>query len=106
MNKFDNPDHYKELSDRKKEALLEFCNSFEKIKGFNLDNTSYGLKHVFEDLYRKELHGEMFGSSISNGQFKGAMVEAGFEVKDKRAQNWSFNISKRSIKKIKNSYNH
>lgn len=98
MNVFDDPKHYEKLTTRKKEALLEFCNSFEKIKGFNLDNTSYGLKHIFEDLYSQELHGEKFGSSISNGQFKGAMVEAGFEVKDKRAQNWSFNISKRSVK--------
>ncbi|RIO71025.1 hypothetical protein [Staphylococcus borealis] len=106
MNKFDNPDHYEELSDRQKEALYKFCNSFEKIKGFNLDNTSYGLKHVFEDLYRKELHSEDFGSSISNGQFKGAMLEAGFEVKDKRAQNWHFNISKRSIKELKKRLNH
>ncbi|MBO3062934.1 MULTISPECIES: hypothetical protein [Mammaliicoccus] len=101
MNKFDNPEHYEELTDCKKEALLDFCNSFEKVKGFNLHNSSYGLKHIFENLYRKELHGEQFGSSISNGQFKGAMLKSGFEVKDKQAKNWNFNISKRSIKEIK-----
>lgn len=100
MNIFDNPEHYKKLTDRQKEALLEFCNSFEKIKGFNLDNTSYGLKHIFEDLYNEELQNEKFGSRISNGQFKGAMLEVGFEVKDKQAQNWHFNISKRSIKQL------
>lgn len=101
MNKFDDPEHYKELSDSRKLALKDFCKSFERIKGFNLHNSSYGLKHIFENLYRKELHGEQFGSRISNGQFKGAMLEAGFEVKDKQAQNWHFNISKRSIKEIK-----
>ncbi len=98
MNKFDNPEHYKELSDSRKVALKDFCNSFEKINGFNLYRSSYGLKHIFEDLYREELQHESFGSSISNGQFKGAMLEAGFEVKDKQAQNWHFNISENSVK--------
>lgn len=106
MNKFDDPEHYKELSDSRKLALKDFCKSFERIKGFNLYYSSYGLKHIFEDLYTDELQDEKFGSRISNGQFKGAMLEAGFEVKDKQAQNWHFNISKRSIKQLLKQLNH
>ncbi|MEB7747303.1 hypothetical protein NGB19_11055 [Staphylococcus equorum] len=100
MSRFDNPEEFELLTDCQKEALLEFCNSLEKIKGFNTRHTSYGLKHIFESLYRKELHSERFGSNISNGQFKGAMLKAGFDVKDKESLNWVFNISEKSIKNL------
>ena len=33
---------------------------------------------------------------FTNGEFKGAMLESGYKVKDKTTQNWVFNISQRS----------
>ncbi|MBM6357241.1 hypothetical protein H6K10_03780 [Staphylococcus epidermidis] len=54
-----------------------------KIKTFNTRRTSYGLKHVFERRYRKVLSGTFESSYVTNGQFKGVMLKAGFDVKDK-----------------------
>jgi hypothetical protein len=45
------------------------------------DATSYGLKHAAED---------DLGFYISNGQFKGAMLEAGYEPANTWEQNWLF----------------
>jgi hypothetical protein len=47
------------------------------------DATSYGLKHAAED---------DLGFYISNGQFKGAMLEAGYEPADAWEQNWMFRV--------------
>ena len=100
MNKINQPEHFEELTDRKKEALLEFCHSINKIKSFNTRRSSYGLKHVFEEKYRKALYSAVEGSYITNGQFKGAMLKAGFNVKDKSQLNWHFNVSEKSMKQF------
>jgi hypothetical protein len=47
------------------------------------DATSYGLKHAAED---------DLGFYISNGEFKGAMLEAGYESADAWEQNWMFRV--------------
>nr|WP_202596019.1 hypothetical protein [Staphylococcus epidermidis] len=83
--------------------MMEFCNSLDKIKSFNMRHSSYGLKHVFETEYRKKLEDTFEGSYITNGQFKGAMLKAGFDVKDKTQLNWHFNLSERSIKDLGDS---
>ncbi|MDS3939792.1 hypothetical protein RJC27_04245 [Staphylococcus epidermidis] len=97
------PEHFDELNEDKKCALMEFCNSLDKIKSFNMRHSSYGLKHVFEAEYSKKLEGTFEGSYITNGQFKGAMLKAGFDVKDKTQLNWHFNLSERSIKDLGDS---
>lgn len=97
------PEHFDELNEDKKCALMEFCNSLDKIKSFNMRHSSYGLKHVFETEYRKKLEDTFEGSYITNGQFKGAMLKAGFDVKDKTQLNWHFNLSERSIKDLGDS---
>ncbi|MGZ1600115.1 hypothetical protein ACXQA1_07075 [Staphylococcus argenteus] len=97
------PEHFDELNEDKKCALMEFCNSLDKIKSFNTRHSSYGLKHVFEAEYREELENTFEGSYITNGQFKGAMLKAGFDVKDKTQLNWHFNLSERSIKDLGDS---
>ena len=71
-----------------------------KIKTFNTRCTSYGLKHVFGRRYRKVLSGTFESSYVTNGQFKGAMLKAGFDVKDKTQLNWHFNVSEKSIKEL------
>ena len=100
MNKINQPEHFEELTDRKKEALLVFCHSINRIKWFNTRRSSYGLKHVFEEKYRNALYSAVEGSYITNGQFKGAMLKAGFNVKDKSQLNWHFNVSEKSMKQF------
>lgn len=100
MNDINQPEHFKKLNQVKQKALLEFCYSINKIKTFNTRHSSYGLKHLFERRYRKGLTGTFEGSYVTNGQFKGAMLEAGFEVKDKSQLNWHFNVSEKSIKQL------
>lgn len=88
MNDFDNPTKYTELSDEEKVSLQSWINcnlAYRQTINKTLD--SYFLK----DLYQKST-----GHYVTNGQFKGAMLEAGFKVLDKNAQNWVFNVSKRS----------
>lgn len=104
-NKIDinQPKHFEELNEVKKKALMEFCNSLDKIKSFNMRHSSYGLKHIFESKYREELQDASEGSYITNGQFKSAMLKNGYDVKDKTQLNWYFNLSERSIKDIGDS---
>ncbi len=83
-NQFDN------LSVDQQNELLEWIKqNLVPIKSFNLKHDSYGLKHLvrFRDGKRPYL---------TNGQFKGAMLRAGYRVQDMNAQNWKFNISERS----------
>lgn len=54
MTNINQPEHFDELNKEKKCALMEFCNSLDKIKSFNTRHSSYGLKHVFEAEYREE----------------------------------------------------
>ncbi len=49
--------------------------------------SSYGYKHMFADV----------GFYVTNGQFKGAMLAAGYEPKDRDAQNWVFLAKKPSL---------
>jgi hypothetical protein len=100
MNDINQPEHFEQLNEVKQNALLEFCYSMNKIKNFNIRHSSYALKHVFERRYREALSGTFEGSYITNGQFKGAMLKAGFDVKDKAQLNWHFNVSEKSIKSL------
>lgn len=78
-----------ELTDKEHGILLDWIKSnLLPRQTFNNAKTSYGLKHIFE---RSEN-----GFYIDNDCFKAAMVECGFNVKDKTALNWVFNISQKS----------
>ena len=35
-------------------------------------------------------------SYFTNGEFKGAMLQAGYKVRNKKTQNWVFNVSEQS----------
>lgn len=88
VNDLDRPADIQSLS---KDDILKAVNwcreNFKQTKGFDNDHTSYGLKHILED----KLHLYM-----TNGQFKAAMLLAGFEEENKEDLNWHFNISKNS----------
>lgn len=86
----DSPELFETLSPLRQEKLLCWIReNLVPIKRFNRRDISYGLLRLisFED-----------GTNplFTNGEFKGAMLEAGFNVKDKSQRGWSFNISERS----------
>lgn len=86
------PKSFEQLTAGEQQKLVEWINTnFDSIKSINERHTSYGLKHIFEN------NG---GFYISNGAFKGAMLQCGFEAKDESALNWKFNVSEKSIKAI------
>lgn len=63
-------------------------NNLVPVKSFNDKVSSYFLKHIFE---RADV-----GFYIDNDDFKTAMTDCGFSVKNPDDQNWVFNISKES----------
>jgi hypothetical protein len=78
----DLPEAYDELSQIKKDAIAYWiehaiCKATKYSK-----RTSYGIKHDFE-------HG---GFYLTNGQFKGAMLAAGYQPEDAQELNWTFKI--------------
>jgi hypothetical protein len=89
-----NPDDFKNLTEEQQEILQDWIlKNLERDNRFDLATNSYDLKHIFSD--------SLNGFYITNGQFKGAMLAAGYEVKDELLKNWCFNVSKRSIDKVK-----
>lgn len=85
MDKLDMPERFQELSEERKMFLLDWItDNLTPIQSFNTRHTSYGLKQYIRNEY------------FTNGEFKGAMLESGYRVKDKNATNWVFNISERS----------
>lgn len=89
MDEIDKPDKYQKLPEERKQFLLNWIkNNLKPIQRINLKHTSYEIKHWIEDEYPKEY--------FTNGEFKGAMLEAGYLVNDTNAENWQFNISEQS----------
>lgn len=85
------------LADSQKRILVEWCSSIVPIRSINTKHTSYGLKHLFNNAPN--------GFYVTNGAFKKAMLEAGFEYKCvNNSINWFFNISEKSIKAMALSY--
>lgn len=80
-----NPKEFEKLSEEKKEILCEWIenNLNNRRKTINTRVTSYGLKHKFEESKK--------GFYITNGCFKGAMIEMSFNHSN--GVNWCFNLS-------------
>jgi len=78
------------ISNEKKEILVNWCKAnFNAVKTINTQITSYDIKQTFSSLED--------GFYVTNGQIKGAMVKAGFEMKTaKDGINSRFNVSKTS----------
>ncbi|WP_390410712.1 hypothetical protein [Lacticaseibacillus jixiensis] len=64
--------------------LLNWCCKLKQRKVFNLQQSSYNLKHHFE---------QVSGVYVSNGAFKAAMLLVGFKAKDVGDLNWHFNVT-------------
>lgn len=84
------PTEYEKLNTRQKEVLQEWiteCVKPHRTQKYNSYHSSYGLKHVFD---------KGGGFYVTNGQFKGAMLTAGFPPEDSNKKNWVFKIGKRA----------
>lgn len=90
--KCDSPLAFLDLDTDKQEVLLDWCLSLNKIKSFNNGRSCYGMKHVFGNTEN--------GFYVYSGAMKGAMIIAGFDVKNENELNWSFNVSKKSLKQV------
>lgn len=94
MNKWsehDYPENFDKLSSDQQEKLIQWIKeNIQPRKTFNTRHTSYGLKHLVK--FSDEPH-----PYFDNGEFKGAMLNAGFEVMDKSELNWVFNVSQKSL---------
>jgi hypothetical protein len=77
------PDCYEKLSLEKKQAIVEWIRQ-KFVKASRVYNSSsYGLKHYYE---------RETGVYVTNGEFKGAMLAAGFVPKKDTELNWYFKI--------------
>lgn len=92
----DSPNEFDELSELKKQMLLDWCHGIAKIQSINRKHSSYGLKHTFERSRN--------GFYITNGMLKGAMLKCGFDHApvSSSSRNWYFNVSEKSIKQLQN----
>ncbi len=82
----DPPSEYHALApDARAELLLWIWRNFKPTKVKIHPSTSYGLKHAFE---------RDGGYYVSNGAFKGAMLEAGYEPVDPKELNWRFRCAR------------
>lgn len=82
----DYPEQFDKLPKERQEFLLDWIDkNLSPIQSFNERHTSYGLKHLVK------------GEYYTNGEFKGAMLKAGYKVKDKSELNWVFNVSQKSL---------
>lgn len=85
--KDDYPERFDELTEDRKMFLLNWIDkNLLPIKSINTNRTSYGLKQW---IHRDNEY-------FTNGEFKGAMLKAGYLVGDKSALNWNFNVSEKS----------
>jgi hypothetical protein len=94
MHPGDRPEAYARLAPAEQAALLEWIRlAIKPAKTVDRSTTSYGIKHDFEKV----------GFYITNGQFKGTMVAAGYAPVDPNELNWEFRI--RPTGKLRESKN-
>lgn len=91
MTQVDDSIEYEVLSKEEKHALQKWIATHMRgRKTINDGYTSYGLKHMFEDCE--------VGFYISNGQFKGAMIAAGFTPCNPNMRNHCYCISQKGVR--------
>lgn len=90
---YDNPRMFLELKPLEQALLIAWIfNTLVPSKGINDRVDSYHIKHIFSS--------SLLGFYISNGQFKGGMIIAGYRSNNMNNQNWYFNIKQSSIANI------
>lgn len=94
MPQLDPPDEFDALPPHEQVALLFWIrHAMKPAVTFGRD-TSYGLKHLFEDAT---------GLYVSNGSFKGAMLAVEYTPKDRLQRNWTFNSRPRHRRRVESS---
>lgn len=84
MNNINSPKQFDKMDKEKQENLLTWIKtSWTENNRKYKASSSYGLKHEYE---------EATGIYVTNGEFKGAMVAAGFRVANPIELNWHFFI--------------
>ena len=87
-----NPTAFDKMPTYKQKRL---CNWIRRnllpIKTFNYSRTSHDLMLLYE-----EQTGRDENNCITIGEFKGAMLKAGFRVKNETSAKWIFNVSENS----------
>ena len=90
FSKEDLPRDYESLKPEHQEILINWIKeNFTKRKTANKRiGTSYGLKHVFQ---------KKTGLYVTNGQFKGAMLQCGMipEAGHENKLNWHFRVNQK-----------
>ena len=82
----DDPMYFLQLPRAERTSLLDWIvQNISPRKTMNLRLSSYGLKHVYQD---------DTCNYVANGQFKGAMIVAGYTPNDAMALNPSYAIKK------------
>jgi hypothetical protein len=82
----DPPNEFSELPPDDRALLLMWIwRNLTPTKVKVCHSTSYGMKHDFEN---------DTGLYVSNGMFKGAMLEAGYEPVDPKERNWQFRCTR------------
>jgi hypothetical protein len=76
----DSPTEFDALPPEKQAALLVWIAQAMKPAAVFGRHTSYSMKHAAEEVL----------GYVSNGEFKGAMLAAGYEPKDLDELNWTF----------------
>jgi hypothetical protein len=79
----DDPKEYNALSPEEQQVVQYWISKAIRPANSVASSSSYGLKHDYE-------HESM--RYLTNGQFKGAMLSAGYTPVNERAQNWLFKI--------------
>lgn len=82
------PDGYETLSELEKQTLQEWIELAIQPAKHKHSFSSYGLKHEYE--YQTGLY-------VTNGQFKGAMLQCGYTPIDTNAINWKYRIKPQDI---------
>ncbi len=88
LNDSDRPADFMNLDEETKRITISWCKkNFLSSKTIFIDRNSYDFKIFFE---------KATNIYLTNGQFKGAMLLAGFSVENILDLNWHFKISKNS----------
>ena len=84
------PSKFMILSEKDKSLALEWIKNMYDPSDKIFSSSSYGIKHVLQSF--KGDCGKYEGLYLTNGQFKGAMLAAGFEPVERNVINWRFRM--------------
>lgn len=82
MHELDKPECFDKVPSKEKAQVMQWISkNIEPLQTYSRKHTSYGLKHWLQyDI----------GIYLTNGAFKGAMLESGYRPQKEDEQNWIF----------------